>query len=230
MCGRFYLVSPASELAQQFQMELPNLRPRYNIAPQQVALACRFEHDRRRPALLQWGLVPGWANDPTIGERMINARCETAAEKPSFRNALRSRRCLIPADGFFEWRRAGPRKQPFAFRMKEGGAFALAGIWEHWERPEGLLQTFAVLTTAPNDVMRPVHDRMPVILAPSEYDLWLDPAVRDPGRLARLFEPYPAEAMSAYPVTMRVNSPTNDDPMVLEEAPGVSSDPLELPF
>jgi putative SOS response-associated peptidase YedK len=216
MCGRFYLVTPASELAQQFQMELPQLRPRYNIAPQQATLACRLEDGRRRPALLQWGLVPAWADDPGIGERMINARCETAAEKPSFRNALRSRRCLIPASGFYEWRRGPDGKQPFAFRMRDGRPFAFAGIWEHWERPEGLLQTFAILTTSPNDVMRPVHDRMPVIVAPRDYDLWLDPGVRDPGRIAHLFAPYPAEAMEAYPVSTRVNNPGNDDPMVLE--------------
>lgn len=222
MCGRFYLVSPADDLARQFQMELPALRPRYNIAPQQATVACRFELGARRPALLQWGLVPPWADDPGIGSRMINARSETATEKPAFRNALRARRCLIPADGFYEWRRGPAGKQPYAFRMREGGPFALAGIWEHWERPEGLLQTFAVLTTAANEVMRPIHDRMPVIIAPRDYDLWLDPAVRDPARLAPLFAPYPGELMEAYPVSMRVNSPVHDDPMVLERVEDAS--------
>lgn len=217
MCGRFYLVSPASELVRQFQIELPNLRPRYNIAPQQTAIACRVEDGMRRPALLQWGLIPGWASDPEIGKRLINARSETAAEKPAFRGAMRSRRCLIPADGFFEWQRTGKAKQPYAFRMAEGGPFALGGIWDHWERPEGLLQTFAVLTTEPNDMMRPVHDRMPVIIEPRDYDLWLDPDARDPAKFAHLMGPFPAERMSCYTVGTRVNNVANDDPLVLEE-------------
>ncbi|MCC7353120.1 MAG: SOS response-associated peptidase, partial [Anaerolineae bacterium] len=158
-----------------------------------------------------------WAKDPTIGSRMINARSETVAEKPSFRSAFKSRRCLVPADGFYEWQRQERGKQPFFIRMSEGTPFAIAGLWEHWQGPEGeVIESCTLLTTEANEMMRPLHDRMPVILDPKDYDLWLDPGVQKREILLPLFRPYASEAMIAYPVRPVVNSPANDSPLCIE--------------
>ena len=215
MCGRFTLSTPAQTLQQVFDLaETPDLPPRYNIAPSEAIAAIRLPEPQagRRLDLLRWGLVPPWAKEPDVGARMINARAETAATNPAFRAAFRRRRCLVPADGFYEWQRLERRnKQPFYIRMRDGSPFAFAGLWEHWEGPQGdALETCTILTTDPSELVRPVHDRMPVILDPRDWDLWLDPGVQDPARLQPLLRPYPPEQMIAFPVGQGVNNPAND--------------------
>ena len=176
---------------------------------------------QRQLAWLRWGLVPSWARDTAIGNRLINARAETAAEKPAFRAAFRSRRCLIVADGFYEWQRAGNRKQPYFFHLRDDRPFAFAGLWEVWETPDrSRVESCTLLTTVANGLVRPIHDRMPVILAAADYTPWLDAGVEEPKRLASLLGPYPSEAMAADPVGPRVNSPGNDDPGCIEPAVG----------
>jgi putative SOS response-associated peptidase YedK len=219
MCGRFTLTSPAETIAEQFQLpEVPSLSPRYNIAPTQPVAAVRRQpgNGGRELAVLRWGLVPFWAKDPKIGSRMINARSETVAEKRSFRAAFRRRRCLVVADGFYEWQRRERGKQPFFIRLRDERPFAFAGLWEHWEGPAGALESCTVLTTEPNDLMRPLHSRMPVILPPEHYDLWLDPGVQEAGLLQPLLRPYPFEDMMAYPISTWVNRPANDGPRCIE--------------
>lgn len=217
MCGRYSLSASGEKLAEQFQLaEIPELAPRYNIAPTQEVAVVRQCAEGRQLALLRWGLIPSWAKDPSIGARMINARAETVAEKPAFRSAFVRRRCLVPADGFYEWKRTAGGKQPFFFQMRDGRPLAFAGLWEQWKSPDGgQIESYTILTTDANELLRPVHDRMPVILPPDAYDLWLDPDVQKPDVLLALLHPYPEEAMTAYPVSMRVNSPANDDPQCI---------------
>jgi putative SOS response-associated peptidase YedK len=161
----------------------------------------------------QWGLVPSWAKDPAIGNRMINTRSETAVMKPAFRKPLRERRCLILADGFYEWKREGQRKQPYYIKLRDGEPFAFAGLWDRWHSLDGQpLETCTILTTAPNELLQPIHDRMPVILPPHAYRLWLDRTMSDAPTVQALLTPYSAEEMTAYPVSTRVNSPANDSP------------------
>jgi putative SOS response-associated peptidase YedK len=171
---------------------------------------------------MRWGLIPRWAKDPSIGNRMINARAETVASKPAFREAFQGRRCLLPADGFYEWKRCGARKQPMYLRMLDGRPFAFAGLWARW-RPEGgePVESCTILTTEPNELVADIHKRMPVILPPQDYGPWLDPETRDPARLSGMLQPYSAEEMIAYPVSTRVNRPEHDDPDCVEpvEAP-----------
>jgi putative SOS response-associated peptidase YedK len=214
MCGRFTLAVPAEQVATQFQLsQVPELAPRYNIAPTQEVAAIRDAGAGRELVLLRWGLVPSWAKDPSVGSKLINARSETAAEKPSFRSALRQRRCLIPADGFYEWQAQADGKQPFHIRLADGAPFAMAGLWEQWKTPAGAwLQTCTILTTAANELMSPLHDRMPVMLSPEQYALWLDPGLHDAGPLQELLAPYPAEQMVAYPVSRAVNKAGNEGP------------------
>lgn len=211
------------ELARQFRVErFPLLEPRYNIAPTQpVAAVRRSESDgSREMVLLRWGLVPPWSKDPASGPGMINARSETASSKPSFRSALRRRRCLVAADGFYEWQRSDGRKQPFYVCLRGGGPFALAGLWERWKPPGGgkPLESCTLLTTEANELLAPVHDRMPVILPVDEYDVWLDPAIESAEPLGQLLRPYPSEEMKVYPVSTRVNNPRNDEPTCIEPA------------
>jgi len=204
----------------------PVLRPRYNIAPSQPVAVIRTSSDTRQRKLepMQWGLVPSWSKGPTQGPRPINARSEQAAGKPFFRNAMRKRRCLIPADGFYEWQKnpdnPKARKQPFAIHLADKQPFAMAGLWEYWEGHEGSLLTCTIMTTAPNELMADIHDRMPVILSPDAYDRWLDPQVQDAADVADLLRPYPAKRMHAYPITPRVNLPANNDERCLEPAEG----------
>jgi putative SOS response-associated peptidase YedK len=220
MCGRFTLRTPTSALVEQFLLETaPELPPRFNIAPGQPVAVVRQPAGAagRSLTLLRWGLIPSWAKDPAIGNRMINARAESAAEKPAFRTAFRRRRCLIPADGYYEWRRTGDRKQPYYFHMRDGRPFAFAGLWELWSGGEegadsGPLETCAVLTTQANDLSRPIHDRMPVILPQAVYDVWLDPDETDRRRLQPLLAPYDSAPMVADRVSTLVNNPRNDDP------------------
>jgi putative SOS response-associated peptidase YedK len=218
MCGRFSL-GATIRVAQLFDLpNWPEVPPRYNIAPsQEVPTVIRNRETAAREFWpMRWGLVPSWANDPSIGNRLINARAETAATKPAFRRPLRERRCLILADGFYEWVREGRHKQPYCIRLRDGQPFAFAGLWDRWQPAEKKpLDTCTILTTPPNALIQPLHDRMPVMLAASAYDLWLDPAVQDVGRLQTLLAPYPADAMVAYPVSTRVNTPANDSPDLL---------------
>ena len=221
MCGRYTLRSSPEAIAGAFDLpEVPELPARYNIAPTQDVPVVRLDPDRggREFGLLHWGLIPSWADDPAIGNRMINARAETVAEKPAFRKAFQSRRCLVISDGFFEWRREGKHKQPYFIRMRDDRPFAFAGLWERWGRGGGPIESCTHLTTEPNELVAPIHDRMPLILPESAYDLWLDPAVKDPRKLQELLIPYPAEEMEAYPVSTLVNSPGNDTAGCIEGA------------
>ncbi len=214
MCGRFSQSKSAETIAQVFQVNnVPPLTPRYNIAPtQQIqTILQNAEQSQREFQILHWGLIPSWAKDPKMGARMINARAETVAEKPSFRAAFKQRRCLILADGFYEWQQQEKKKQPFYFRMNDEHPFAFAGLWEHWKSGDGeVINSCTILTTEPNDLMRPVHNRMPVIIDPKDYDLWLDTEVKTPELLQPLLHPYSAEEMTAYPVSTKVNKPVND--------------------
>jgi putative SOS response-associated peptidase YedK len=219
MCGRFKLVTLDEQAAVEFGVPFVPPNPRYNIAPTQSTLAVRVAGTGGREwAGLRWGLVPSWAKDLSIGARMINARCETAAQRPAFRDALRRRRCLVPADGFYEWAagEAG-RRRPFLIRRVDRRPFAFAGLWERWS-PPGVepVETFTILTTAPNDILAPLHDRMPVILSPDAFDSWLDPDVRDPEGLRRLFVPAPAAGWEVLAVGPFVNRPTLDAPVCAE--------------
>ena len=224
MCGRFLLTTPAPGVADLFGLdEAPALSPRYNIAPGQPVAVVRIaeDGDRRECVSLRWGLVPSWAADPGGAGRLINARAETAAQKPSFRAPFRRRRCLVPADGFYEWRPAGRRKQPFAFRLRGGGPFALAGLWDRWLGPGGtVLETATILTTAANDVVRPVHDRMPVLLRPEDHAAWLDPGRQHAEELLPLLAPFPAELMTAAAVGAWVSDARHEGPRCLEPSDG----------
>jgi putative SOS response-associated peptidase YedK len=215
MCGRFALATPEHVLAELFRLlRTPVLSPRFNIAPTQPVAVVRTREggDVREMAFCRWGLIPAWSRDPSVGARMINARSEGLEDKPSFRGPLRSRRCLIPADGFYEWAHSGTRKQPHFIRMKDGQPFAMAGLWETWAAPDGsAVETCTILTTTPNEVVAPVHDRMPVILERKDHDPWLsrDSLVRD---LLALLKPHPAPVMTVHPVGPHVNNPRNNGP------------------
>jgi len=198
---------------------MPWFAPSYNVAPQSVQPVVRLSRDsgEREIALLRWGLVPFWAKDAAIGYSTINARAEEAAAKPAFREAVRRRRCLVPADAFYEWQRLGARtRQPYAIGLRTGEPYAMAGLWERWQPREGApLETFTILTTDPNELLIPIHNRMPVILEPRDYPRWLDSG--DPARPpVDLLRPFPAEKMLAWPVSARVGNVRNDDPRLLD--------------
>jgi putative SOS response-associated peptidase YedK len=227
MCGRFTLRAPASVVAEQFSVfAIPPWKARYNIAPSQPVAAVRWAAaakatSGRELAWLRWGLIPSWANDPTIGNRLINARADTVTARPAFRGAFRRRRCLVVADGFYEWQRAGKQKVPHLIRLRDDRPFAFAGLWELWEGPDhSAIESCTLLTTEANDVVRPIHDRMPVILAPSDYDRWLDPPVSRAEGLAAMLRPYPSDQMTACAVSPLVNSPANDEPGCVEPVQG----------
>lgn len=211
------LATPVAELKRVFEFsETPNLRPRWNIAPTQDVAAVRLGEDGARHLdLLRWGLVPHWADDPAIGNRMINARGESVADKPAFRSAFRQRRCLVPADGFYEWKAAGKRKQPHLIRRRDGRPLAFAGLWERWPGPKGAplpqpLETVTIVTTAAAGLIADLHERMPVMLEPEHWGLWLDP--RTPlAMVEALLRPAPAPGLEAVPVSTRVNDVRNDD-------------------
>ena len=222
MCGRFVLMTPGRSLAEQFGLkEEPLLDPRYNIAPTQLVAIIRLRPDnpQRMMVLVKWGLVPFWAKDHKIGPKLINARAETAAEKPAFRAAFKYRRCLIPADGFYEWkRRVKGTKQPYLISASDGKPFAFAGLWEHWKNPDGeVLESCTILTTDSNELVQALHDRMPVILDEKDYDLWLDPDVKDPKILEPLLQSYPSDRMKSRPVSTRVNKADYDAPDCVEQ-------------
>jgi len=223
MCGRFALRASLHQLIDQF-LFTPGpdltLKPRFNIAPTQPIMAVRYGNDDcpRELAAFHWGLVPSWANDPDMGARMINARSETVAAKPSFREAFRHRRCLIPADGYYEWQKEGRRKQPHFFHRADHQPFAFAGLWESWTDPQSgqSRESTTILTRAANDVTRPIHDRMPVILEVEDYERWLDPRLTDQDSLQSLVMSPGPEDLAVDRVSMRVNSPRNDDEGCLE--------------
>jgi putative SOS response-associated peptidase YedK len=209
MCGRFTLRSSPERIKREFQLqEEPIVEARFNIAPTQSILAVREIEDEREATLLKWGLIPSWAKDDLMSARLINARSETVAEKPAFREAFKRSRCIIPADGFYEWKREGAGKQPFFFSLRDGRVFGFAGLWDRWRGPDGgVIESCTILTTEANEVLKEVHDRMPVILHPETYDQWLDDDVRAVESLKELLGPYPASQMTAYPVSAQVNSP-----------------------
>ena len=226
MCGRFVLVDWYG-IEQRFDLPEADLRnisehysesgdapaPRYNIAPTQDVLVIRNDSSQNHAEMMRWGLVPSWAKDPKIGSRMINARSETLAEKPSFRTAYRRRRCLIVADGFYEWKRDGKTRTPMRIMLDSGQLFALAGLWEAWKRPDdSWMMSCAIVTTSANDLVADIHDRMPVILDPDVESVWLDSDLDDTAALSELLVPYPSERMTAYEVSRIVNSAANDVP------------------
>jgi putative SOS response-associated peptidase YedK len=219
MCGRYTLRTPVDSLVETFEIEEypSSVTPNYNIAPTQEVAAVVEENEKRKLEMLRWGLIPSWAKDPAIGNKMINARAETVAEKPSFRSAFKNRRCLIIADGFYEWRKTDNGKQPYHIKMEDGSPFAFAGLWETWKDDEEI-RSCTIITTGANDLMEEIHHRMPVILHPEDSALWLDPDFDEKEPLTTLLKPYPADAMEAYPVSRRVNKPSNNEPSVLEPA------------
>ena len=212
MCGRYTLRTAPIEYWPT--EELPLFVPRYNIAPTDSVSAVRLEDDRPKLTALRWGLIPAWAKDERIGYRTINARCESVADKPAFRSAFQRRRCLILADGFYEWKADGKRKQPHFIRMRNDRSFAFAGLWERWYGPRGSgweqpIESCTIITTVPNRVTAPIHDRMPVILQPEDHSRWLDPDASAES-VKRLLRPFDAESMDRYPVSGLVNKPEND--------------------
>ncbi len=230
MCGRYTVSSSGESIADLFDLtEVPTLPARYNLAPTQEAPIVRVAAPGapRSLDLLRWGLVPYWAKEKSIGNKMINARAESVAEKPAFRDSFRRRRCLVAADGFYEWKREGKAKQPFLIRRADRRPFAFAGLWSLWRDPQlpqlspageriPPLLTFTILTTAANELMKPLHDRMPVILTPDRFDLWLDPAVGDAAHLLPLLAPAAVEGWETEPVSKSVNSPAHDAPDCVE--------------
>jgi putative SOS response-associated peptidase YedK len=216
MCGRYRLSRRKQLLEEHFATDPweGEWDPRYNIAPTQPVPVIRQDPKEavRRLSMVRWGLVPSWAKDASGAARMINARSETADTKPAFRDALRLRRCLIPADGFYEWQRTGSAKQLFCFEVNNSELFAFAGIWESWRDGSGkVLETCSILTTTPNEVAASIHDRMPVIVNPEAYDLWLDPGMKDTRAVTDMLRPYAVRQMRCYPVSTRINHAANDD-------------------
>jgi putative SOS response-associated peptidase YedK len=216
MCGRYNLRANLADVAGAFDLQHTfDFEPRYNIAPTQSVPAIRRTAGGREPVLLRWGLIPSWAKDASIGNSLINARAETVAEKPAFRSAFKRRRCLIPATGFYEWQATGGKhKQPFHIRLKGEGVFAFAGLWERWDPPGGPpVESFAIITTEPNELCAGIHNRMPVILHPEDYDAWTATGEpRDTDELRGLLVPYPAGRMEAHPVSRFVSNARNEGP------------------
>ncbi|MFN4219045.1 MAG: SOS response-associated peptidase [Candidatus Bipolaricaulia bacterium] len=215
MCGRFTLTLSTAQIEARFGVPLPaQYKPRYNIAPTQEILALIADDQGRRIEPLRWGLIPHWAKDPQIAQKLINARAETLFEKPSFRDAVRRRRCLILADGFYEWRQTpSGKKTPVYVRLKSREPFGFAGLWESWNSPDGqTLKTCTIITTEPNELIKPIHNRMPVIVSREYEELWLDPSPKARAELERVLRPYHAEELELYDVSATVNSPSNDGP------------------
>jgi len=222
MCGRYSLAWDTQEIERHFAITvaMPKLEPRYNIAPSQPALIVHDDRDRegrRTGRYVQWGLVPFWAKDPAIGNRMINARGETIGSKPAYKAATKYRRCLVPASGFYEWAKVDGAKQPFYFRYEQARPLAMAGLYEHWQDDNGNeLETCTIITTQANALLADIHDRMPVLIQPDDYDRWLDTTLEQPDAVADLLRPANPNLMIRYPVSRRVNSPSNDDAALIE--------------
>lgn len=214
MCGRYAMFGPHSRYREHFdtrdEFDLP---PRFNVCPSQVLPLVRQTTDGMRAFIFgRWGLIPSWVKDPSTLNHPVNARAETAAIKPMFRHAFRKSRVLVPADAFYEWAQRAGKKQPYLFRMRDESPFGMAGLLEHWQGPEGEVQTFAILVTEPNPLVAAIHDRMPAIIRLEDYAAWLDPAVTDIEALQRMLGPFPERLMEAYPVSRRVNNPASDGP------------------
>jgi putative SOS response-associated peptidase YedK len=206
MCGRFTLRTPMAVLIGQFEINLGTeiqLPLRYNVAPTQDIAVVRSTDAGRELTIMRWGLIPSWSKEANSGPPLFNARSETAAEKPTFRSAFKSRRCLIPADGFFEWKKIGKARQPYYFQLADRKPFAFAGLWEKWKT----IESCTLLTTKANELVAPLHDRMPVMLSPNDYEEWLDPQATEPGKL---LDQYPATEMTATPVNPIVNKSGNE--------------------
>ncbi len=220
MCGRYTLTCTPDVVAEEFRLEAsPDFQPRYNVAPSQLVVCVRlqFRTWQREAVTFRWGLIPAWAKDPAIGTRLINARAETVTEKPSFQKPFRERRCLVLADGYYEWKRTSTGTQPYYIRLKNKRLFAFAGLWDRWKGEDGKsLESCAILTTKANERLATIHDRMPVILPPVAYEPWLDPGQEDPTRLVPFLTTCPANAMIATPVNRWVNDPRVDDVRCLE--------------
>jgi putative SOS response-associated peptidase YedK len=231
MCGRYTVTSSGETIADLFDLsEVPQLPLRYNLAPTQEAPIVRVASPggARELALLRWGLIPYWAKEAAIGNKMINARAESVAEKPAYRFSFKKKRCLVVADGFYEWKKEGKGKQPYLIRRSDRKPFAFAGLWSTWRDPQARedggappVETFTILTTAANEVLKPLHDRMPVVVRPEDFALWLDPVVDDAARLTPLLAPAPADGWETVPVSRSVNSPAHDaadcvEPLVVE--------------
>lgn len=220
MCGRFYLDVPRDIFLAHYQLEDTSILPprRYNIAPSQNILAVRtIDGGERTVSLLHWGLIPSWSKEEEPHYSMINARADTVDSKPAYRSAFKKRRCLIPVSGFYEWQLRGQYKQPYIITMKEQDGenatlFSLAGLWEHWESKEGrVIESCSIIVTDANEVLKPIHDRMPVIIDKKDYTAWLDPENQDTNTLKTLLNPYPSSSMKAYPVSRRMNDPSHDE-------------------
>ena len=218
MCGRYSLHANPGVIALAFKLGVAiDWSARYNLTPSSRIVIVREDAAAGRvAALIKWGLIPGWAKDPTIGNKLANARGETVDEKPSFRNAFKRSRCLIPASGFYEWKTVAGRKQPYYMHPVGAPLFAIAGITERWQGPEGVVETCAIITTGPNGVMRNIHDRMPVILSAEDHDAWLDPRNQSVAALKQLIKPSAESTMTAHAVSTRVNAPKNDDAALIE--------------
>ncbi len=242
MCGRYTAQWNLQAFSQEFETPTPLFGPNYNIAPQSDVPIVRLRGDARETAIVRWGLVPGWAKSPEAFQaNLFNARSETLAEKPTFKNAVKSRRCLIPTSGFYEWQRLDsgqlkPSKQPYFIHHAESNPFAFAGLWERWEGGlefEGrVLETCTILTTEANSLIKPIHDRMPVIIKPKDYDEWLDPELRNVESIEHLLQPFPEKLLRLYPVSRRVGHVSNNDEKLLNPvALRVQQDDRELvPF
>jgi len=214
MCGRFTLTADLKTIVERFSApvggRLVKSVRRYNIAPTQDVIVVG-DDGQRYTTTMRWGLIPAWAKDPSIGNRIINARAETLTEKPSFRTALQKRRCLVVADGFYEWRKEGTVKQPVRILLQSKQPFGFAGLWDSWKSPEGEeIRSCTIITTESNELLRPIHDRMPVILPTEDEAVWLDPKITDPQMLQQLLKPYASDLMEFYPVSRMVNSPAHD--------------------
>ena len=218
MCGRFTQTEIAELDREVFRLlDVPASEPRYNIAPTQDAMVIREERDGRRMAPMRWGLIPHWARDPGMAARTINARGETLAKKPAFRDPYERRRCIIPANGFYEWKKTGGRRQPYYIRPRAERVFALAGLWDRWlSHSEGPIESFTIITTLPNELVAELHDRMPAILHPDAFDAWLDPEQHDTSHLPELLRPFPENEMELFAVSTYVNKVTNEGPTCIE--------------
>ncbi len=224
MCGRFAFYSPAEAVARVFGVDdPPEVEARFNIAPTQFVPVVRDDSEgRRRIGMLRWGLVPFWAKDKAIGNRMINARAETLATKPAYRDSFRRRRCIVPANGFYEWQKQGAVKQPYFLSLGGDEPFGMAGLWASWrskEDPDERLESFTIVTTSPSDVVAPLHDRMPVILEPAAFGEWLDRDNEDTDALQRLLRPYEPDGLVYWAVSREVNNPRNDSPRLVDRQP-----------
>ena len=221
MCGRFTLRASSDSLVGAFQItDMPEIKARYNIAPTQMVLSVRSIFDIQEIKFLEWGLIPSWSNNISISGRLINARSETVLEKPAFREAFKRRRCLVLADGFYEWQQIGRRKQPYFFSMQDNRPFAFAGIWERWKTEMGkVIESCAILTTDANEIVRPVHERMPVILHSEDYELWLREDMRKYDLLRSLLKPYAASEMTSHSVSILINSPSHEGAALVEHLP-----------